>query len=148
MDSHIKKLKILTPNYWVCRLLNLSVFRILIFTFIFLYLFSNTTDFFYQIGFRGHSSGSHIPENMEWMSSEFGDPKGFNKSHNPPSNIFKLVFCLFVALGCSIQLDAVLDFSDALVFLICVPNIIGLYMLAPMVRKELRSYNKKYIKRH
>ena len=90
MDSHIKKLKILTPNYWVCRLLNLSVFRILIFTFIFLYLFSNTTDFFYQIGFRGHSSGSHIPENMEWMSSEFGDPKGFNKSHNPPSNIFKL----------------------------------------------------------
>jgi len=64
------------------------------------------------------------------------------------SNIFKLVFCLFVALGCSIQLDAVLDFSDALVFLICVPNIIGLYMLAPMVRKELRSYNKKYIKRH
>ena len=63
------------------------------------------------------------------------------------SNLFKLVFCLFVALGCSIQLDAVLDFSDALVFLICVPNIIGLYMLAPMVRKELRSYNKKYIKR-
>jgi len=63
------------------------------------------------------------------------------------SNIFKLVFCLFVALGCSIQLDAVLDFSDALVFLICVPNIIGLYMLAPLVRKELRSYNKKFIKR-
>ena len=63
------------------------------------------------------------------------------------SHLFKLVFCLFVALGCSIQLDAVLDFSDALVFLICVPNIIGLYMLAPMVRKELRSYNKKYIKR-
>lgn len=63
------------------------------------------------------------------------------------SNLFKLVFCLFVALGCSIQLDAVLDFSDALVFLICIPNIIGLYMLAPLVRKELRSYNKKYIQR-
>jgi len=56
---------------------------------------------------------------------------------------FKLVFCLFVALGCSIQLEAVLDFSDALVFLICVPNIIGLYMLAPVVRKELNRYNQK-----
>ena len=56
---------------------------------------------------------------------------------------FKAVFCMFVALGCSIQLDAILDFSDALVFLICIPNIIGLYMLAPVVRKELRRYNKK-----
>ena len=54
---------------------------------------------------------------------------------------FKLVFCLFVALGCSIQLDAILDFSDALIFLICVPNIIGLYMLAPVVRRELHRYN-------
>ncbi|MBT6798551.1 MAG: hypothetical protein HOA40_03175, partial [Porticoccaceae bacterium] len=42
-------------------------------------------------------------------------------------------------------LDAVLDFSDALVFLICVPNIIGLYMLAPLVKRELNKYNSKYI---
>lgn len=56
---------------------------------------------------------------------------------------FKTVFCIFVALGCSIQLDSILDFSDALVFLICVPNIIGLYMLAPVVRKELHRYNSK-----
>jgi alanine or glycine:cation symporter, AGCS family len=56
---------------------------------------------------------------------------------------FKLVFCLFVALGCSIELKAVLDFSDALIFLICIPNIIGLYMLAPLVRDELQRYNTK-----
>ena len=56
---------------------------------------------------------------------------------------FKLVFCLFVVLGCSIQLEAVLDFSDALVFLICVPNIIGLYMLAPTVKRELHRYNTR-----
>ncbi len=63
--------------------------------------------------------------------------------HHWASVGFKLVFCVFVALGCSIQLDAVLDFSDALVFLICVPNIIGLYMLAPVVRKELARYQRK-----
>jgi AGCS family alanine or glycine:cation symporter len=34
----------------------------------------------------------------------------------------------------------VLDFSDALVFLICVPNILGLYILTPVVRRELASY--------
>ena len=56
---------------------------------------------------------------------------------------FKLVFCIFVALGCMIQLNAVLDFSDALVFVICVPNILGLYILAPMVKRELNSYRQR-----
>lgn len=59
------------------------------------------------------------------------------------ANAFKLFFCLVVAVGSSIQLGAVLDFSDAMVFLICVPNIFGLYLLAPVVRRELRRYNKK-----
>lgn len=53
---------------------------------------------------------------------------------------FNAVFCVFVALGCTIQLEAVLDFSDALVFLICVPNILGLYVLAPVVVARLKDY--------
>jgi AGCS family alanine or glycine:cation symporter len=56
------------------------------------------------------------------------------------ANIFKVIFCLFVMLGCMIQLEAVLDFSDALVFLICVPNILGLYLLTPVVQRELTGY--------
>ena len=58
-------------------------------------------------------------------------------------NIFKVVFCLFVALGCSIKLDAVLDFSDAMVFLVALPNVLGLYILAPIVKRELKSYQKR-----
>ena len=45
-----------------------------------------------------------------------------------------------MALGCTIQLEAVLEFSDALVFLICVPNIFGLYILTPVVKRELAAY--------
>lgn len=55
---------------------------------------------------------------------------------------FKLIFCAFVAIGCSVQLKAVLDFSDALVFLICVPNVLGLYLLAPKVKRELEKYQQ------
>lgn len=55
---------------------------------------------------------------------------------------FMLGFCVFVALGCTIRLDAVLEFSDALVFVICIPNIIGLYWLAPDVRAELARYDR------
>ena len=56
---------------------------------------------------------------------------------------FKAIFCAFAALGCMIQLDAVLDFSDALVFVIALPNIFGLYVLAPIVKTELKSYQAR-----
>jgi len=54
--------------------------------------------------------------------------------------LYKLIFCIFVALGCMVQLGPILDISDALVFLICVPNILGLYFLAPIVKREMDSY--------
>jgi AGCS family alanine or glycine:cation symporter len=53
---------------------------------------------------------------------------------------YKLLFCAFVAIGCMVQLGPILDISDALVFLICIPNILGLYFLAPVVKAELNSY--------
>lgn len=58
---------------------------------------------------------------------------------------YKLIFCVFVMLGCMVELKPILAISDALVFLICIPNIIGLYMLAPIVKKDLKTYwlNKK-----
>jgi AGCS family alanine or glycine:cation symporter len=56
--------------------------------------------------------------------------------------VFKAVFCGFGALGCTMQLGAVLDFSDAMVFIIAVPNIIGLYLLAPTIKQELNAYRQ------
>jgi AGCS family alanine or glycine:cation symporter len=58
--------------------------------------------------------------------------------------IFKGIFCGFICLGCMIQLSAVLDFSDAMVFLIAVPNIIGLYLYGPEVKRDLKAYLSKY----
>jgi len=55
-------------------------------------------------------------------------------------NAFKIVYCVFAAIGCMIQVDAVLDFSDALVFLICIPNLAGLYVLTPVVKVELARF--------
>ena len=56
---------------------------------------------------------------------------------------FKAVFCVFVVIGASIQLSAVLDFSDAMVFLICVPNILGLYILAPELKRRVGRYHAR-----
>jgi AGCS family alanine or glycine:cation symporter len=57
--------------------------------------------------------------------------------------LFKAIFCAFIALGCMIQLSAVLDFSDAMVFLIAIPNIIGLYLFAPEVKREVQDYVRR-----
>ena len=53
---------------------------------------------------------------------------------------YKVIFCAFVALGCMVQLGPLLDISDAFVFLICVPNIVGLDCLAPIVKREIERY--------
>ena len=54
--------------------------------------------------------------------------------------LYKLIFCFFIFLGPLMKLGPILDISDALVFLICIPNIFGLYLLAPTVKKEMLSY--------
>ena len=66
----------------------------------------------------------------------------FGESKNSKT-IFNIIFCFFVALGCTIQLQAVLDFSDALIYIVALPNIIGLYILAPIVRKEFLDYHER-----
>jgi len=53
---------------------------------------------------------------------------------------FNTLFCLFVIVGCTAQLDAVLDFSDAMVFAMALANVLGLYLLAPGVKKDLNAY--------
>lgn len=59
---------------------------------------------------------------------------------NASQTTYKVIFCVFVVLGSMIELGPIIDISDALVFLICVPNILGLYFFAPMVKKEMQSY--------
>jgi len=60
------------------------------------------------------------------------------------SNTYKLMFLVFVVIGSSMQLGAVIDFSDAMIFAMAFPNIIGLYFLLPVVKKELNAYWKRY----
>ena len=56
---------------------------------------------------------------------------------------FNLMFCVFVVIGCSTQLDAVLDFSDAMIFALALANVLALFMLAPGVKSDLDEYWKR-----
>jgi AGCS family alanine or glycine:cation symporter len=54
--------------------------------------------------------------------------------------VYKLLFLFFVVVGASISLGAVIDFSDAMIFAMVFPNILGLIILAPKVRAELKRF--------
>jgi AGCS family alanine or glycine:cation symporter len=54
--------------------------------------------------------------------------------------VYKAMFCSFVVVGTSISLSAAIDFSDAAMFSMAIFNIIGLYYLMPIVKRELKSF--------
>ena len=47
---------------------------------------------------------------------------------------------MFVVIGCTTQLTAVLDFSDAMIFAMALANILALYVLGPGVKRDLDAY--------
>ncbi|WP_149184779.1 alanine/glycine:cation symporter family protein [Streptomyces sp. TRM49041] len=53
---------------------------------------------------------------------------------------FKVIYSLFVVLGSLMSLGTLIDLADSVLFLLAVVNIIGLYLLAPIVKKELNSF--------
>ena len=57
--------------------------------------------------------------------------------------VFKIIFCVFVVIGAAANLGPVIDFSDAAIFAMAVVNISALYVLMPIVKRELRSYQSR-----
>lgn len=60
--------------------------------------------------------------------------------------LYKALFCVFVVVGAAIQLGSVIDFSDAMIFAMLVPNMIGLFLLAPKVKEELNKFRRAIAK--
>ena len=56
------------------------------------------------------------------------------------SPLFNTIFCVFVVIGAAMNLGAVIDFADAAIFAMALVNIAGLYILMPVVKKEMKSY--------
>jgi AGCS family alanine or glycine:cation symporter len=54
--------------------------------------------------------------------------------------LYKFIFCLFVIVGSAASLGSVIGFSDAMIFAMMVPNMVGLVILAPKVKKELNKF--------
>ena len=67
------------------------------------------------------------------MGYLFGD-------HRATAIGFRIVYLVFVIIGSCVSLGNVIDFSEATFLAMAVPNILGLYFLAPEIRKDLNDY--------
>ncbi|WP_459210579.1 alanine/glycine:cation symporter family protein [Aquimarina rhabdastrellae] len=55
---------------------------------------------------------------------------------------YKILFLVFVVIGAAASMKSIWDFSDAMIFAMVFPNMIGLYFLFPVVKKQLDRYLK------
>ncbi|MEM8523502.1 MAG: alanine/glycine:cation symporter family protein [Bacteroidota bacterium] len=54
--------------------------------------------------------------------------------------VYKLIFCLFIVIGAAANMGSIWAFSDAMIFAMVFPNMVGLFFLFPKVREELNRY--------
>ena len=55
---------------------------------------------------------------------------------------YKILFLSFVVIGAAASMDSIWAFSDAMIFAMVFPNMIGLYFLFPVVKEQLNKYLK------
>ncbi len=72
----------------------------------------------------------------KYFEKAFGDKKIMRLT-------YQVIFLGFIVVGASSELGAVIDFSDMMILSMAFPNILGLIILAPEVKKELKDYFQK-----
>ena len=53
---------------------------------------------------------------------------------------YKLLFLTFIVIGAAASMKSIWDFSDAMIFAMVFPNMVGLYILFPEVKSQLNRY--------
>lgn len=54
--------------------------------------------------------------------------------------VFKVIFCAVIVLGAAMSPGKVIDFSDAMLFSMSFANLIGVYLLLPVIKRELQKF--------
>lgn len=54
--------------------------------------------------------------------------------------VYKTLFLVFVIIGAAANMKSIWDFSDAMIFAMIFPNMVGLFFLFPVVKKQLAKY--------
>lgn len=56
------------------------------------------------------------------------------------ANFYRILFLAFIVVGASSTMSAVTDFSDMMILSMGLPNVLGLIIMAPEVKRDLKNY--------
>lgn len=63
----------------------------------------------------------------------------FGKSQ-AKDTVFRVIVCVMIVIGCVVSFANIIDFADSALFLCIFINVVGLVILAPVVKKEMQQY--------
>lgn len=58
--------------------------------------------------------------------------------------IYQIIFCIVIVIGSTMNLTSIVNFTDAGLLAMAVPNMIAMYILFPDLKKDIRTYCKKH----
>ena len=61
-------------------------------------------------------------------------------SRKHAANLYRVLFLFFIVVGSSSTMGAVTDFSDMMILSMGLPNVLGLFIMAPEVKRDLKNY--------
>ena len=108
----------------------ISWFPYILVVAIFLFAFSTMISWSYY-GLKG----------FDYLLGDFSEK--YLKSRNVAKYTYFVLFLVFIVIGSSANLGSVMDFSDMMILSMAFPNILGLIILAPEVRRDLTEYVRK-----
>jgi AGCS family alanine or glycine:cation symporter len=64
-------------------------------------------------------------------------------SRRPTNVMFQLIFLAATVIGASSDILSVMDFSDMMILAMAFPNLLGLYIMAPELRRDMNDYFRR-----
>jgi AGCS family alanine or glycine:cation symporter len=77
---------------------------------------------------------------FKYLFEKFFKYRKVTKNLYLSSLVYYIIFLIFIVIGSASSLGAVVDFSDFMILSMAFPNILGLIIMAPEVKEDLKQY--------
>ena len=74
----------------------------------------------------------------DYLVGDFGER--YLGGRKVTNRIFQMLFLLFVIVGASTDIFTVMEFSDMMILAMSVPNLLGLFIMAPELKRDMNDY--------
>ena len=59
--------------------------------------------------------------------------------------LFNFIYCAFIVIGSCLNVQSIINITDAMMLAMSIPNLIAIYILAPEIKKAMNEYCQKHL---